>query len=83
MDRTTNKGEIFFSATHKVIATFRGRLRSLALAPNIVVAFLFAQALNLPRDFMNVSRDQLLRGRPIFKLQPPSKGMSIPLESMP
>jgi hypothetical protein len=32
----------FFTARHKIIATLRGRLRSLPLAPNNVIAFLLA-----------------------------------------
>ena len=75
-DATAQREVRFFTASHKIIATFCGRLRSLPLAPNNVIAFQIAQALNLTRPSMNLSRVGLSHGKPISRLQPPSKSMS-------
>lgn len=77
-DTTADREHKFFTASNKIAATFRGHLRSLPLAPNNVVAFLFAQDLNLPRPSIDAIRGDVLYGRPIHRLQPPSRSMCDP-----
>ena len=77
-DTTADREHDFFTASNKIAATLRGHLRSLPLAPNNVVAFLFAQALNLPRPSTDTIRGDVLYGRPIHRLQPPSRSMCDP-----
>ena len=74
-DPTADRERNFFTASNKIAATLRGNLRSLPLAPNNVVAFLFAQVLNIPRLSIDTIRGDALYGRPIHKIQPPSRSM--------
>lgn len=77
-DTTADREHKFFTTSNKIAATLRGHLRSLPLAPNNVVAFLFAQVLNLPRPSTDTIRGDVLYGRPIHRLQPPSRSMCDP-----
>jgi hypothetical protein len=73
----------FFSARHKAIATLFGRLRSLPLAPNDVVAFLVAQRLNIAIPALNLSSGPHLLDKRRTLLQPPSRSGSSTALSKP
>lgn len=69
----------FFSARHKIIATLRGRLHSLPLAPNNAIAFLVAQSLKIPRPSLNLAKVLSIHDKRRRLLQPPSTSGSSPV----
>ena len=75
-DPSADRDTKFFTTSHKIIATLCGRLRSLPLAPNHVVAFQFAQALKLPRPSLNAFKFDIMHGKSVSRLQPPSASKS-------
>lgn len=73
----------FFSARHKIIATFRGQLHSLPSAPNNVIAFLVAQSLKIPRPSLKSAMDPSINDKRRRLLQPPSRSESSPVITGP
>ena len=69
----------FFSAWEKIIATLSGRLLSLPLAPNNIVAFLVAQRLKIAIPSLNFSSGPHLRDERRTFLQPASSSGSTPV----
>lgn len=58
-DATTGENEKVFTASHKIIANFRGRLQSLPFAPSNAIAILVARTLQtsaMPLDSLDVRR---------------------------
>lgn len=72
-----------FSARHKIIATLRGRLHSLPVAPNNVIAFLIAQSLKIPRPSLKSANDPSIHDKRRRLLQPPSRSGSSPVITGP
>lgn len=66
----------FLSARQKVIATIRGRLYSLLVAPKNVIALLIAQSLNIPRPSLDSAKDPSIHDKRRRLLQPPSRSES-------
>lgn len=66
----------FLTTFHKINATFRGRLRSLPLTPNNVIAFLLAQYLEDERPTLVGNKNPHMSDDRRRLLCPPSAGES-------
>lgn len=73
----------FFSDRFKIIATLRGRLRSLPLALNNYFAFLVVQSLKIPRPSLNLALHFSIHDKRRKLLQPPSRSGSSPIFNGP